>query len=180
MRSNPFKIAMLLFVGLLLFQSVVMAQGLVRTYYVKVPEENLRAAPNGKKLATLLEGTETQLLIEKDNWVKVQITGWIWKPSLTTVKPTSTAGQLRALHILVKTRQEAEEILKSIESGKDFQELARAKSIAPSAVKGGDLGYFNKGDFSPEIERVIESLKVDQVSGIIETDFGFNIFKRIK
>ena len=156
------------------------AQGLVRDFYVKVPEENLRSAPNGKKIGALLEGAQTTILVENDNWAKVQVTGWIWKPSLTTIKPIASSGQLRALHILVKTREEADEILKSISSGKDFKEVARAKSISPSAVKGGDLGYFNKGDFDATIEKAIEGLKIDQVSGVIEADYGFNIFKRIK
>lgn len=163
----------------LAYQSIP-AQGLVRSFYVKVPEENLRSAPNGKKIGALIEGAETTILVEKDSWAKVQVTGWIWKPSLTTVKPASIAGQLRALHILVKTRAEAEELLQSIKGGKDFKEVARAKSIAPSAVKGGDLGYFNKGDFDTSIESAIEGLKIDQVSGVVETSFGFNIFKRIK
>ncbi len=152
----------------------------VRTLYVNVPQENLRNAPNGRKLGSLLEGTEMLVLLEKDNWVKVQITGWMWKPSLTTVKKSSAQGEFRALHIMVKTRAEAEEILKELAAGKDFSELAKAKSIAPSAAAGGDLGYFNRGDFNPVFEKAITSLKVNQVSGIIEAANGYNIFKRIK
>ncbi len=163
------------------FVLVLLAQSFAQTkLYVKVPEENLRAAPNGKKIGTLLEGAETTLLVEKDNWVKVQITAWIWKPSLTTTRPKSAQGKMRALHILVKTRAEAEEVMKLLKSGKDFAEVAKAKSIAPNAAKGGDLGYFNKGDFDPKIEAVIESLKVGEISDIIETEYGYNIFKRIK
>jgi parvulin-like peptidyl-prolyl isomerase len=81
---------------------------------------------------------------------------------------------------LVKTKEEAEDILKQIQAGKDFQELAKTKSISPSASKGGDLGYFNKGDFDSKIEQIIASLKIDEVSAVITTDYGFNIFKRIK
>jgi len=152
----------------------------VQKLYVKVPKENLRAAPKGKKIGTLLEGTETTVLVEKGNWVKVQITGWIWKPSMTSVQPRAAQGQMRALHILVKTRAEAEEILKLLKSGKDFAELAKKRSIAPNAAKGGDLGYFNKGDFDPKIEAVIDTLKINQISEIVQTQYGFNIFKRIK
>ena len=168
------------FLMLFVFTSSSFAQSYAKRMYVKVPEENLRSAPNGKKIGTLLEGAETTVLVEKEKWVKVQVEAWIWKPSLTTEKPAAAEGQFRALHILVKTRAEAEEVLKLLQSGKDFKEVAKAKSIAPSAAKGGDLGYFNKGDFDPQIEKVIESLKVGQESDIIETDYGFNIFKRIK
>ncbi|RPH99823.1 MAG: peptidylprolyl isomerase, partial [Calditrichaeota bacterium] len=49
-----------------------------------------------------------------------------------------------------------------------------------SAVNGGDLGYFRKGDFSAVIENAIIELKVGQISGIVETPNGFNIFKRLE
>ncbi len=51
--------------------------------YVKVEKEDLREAPNGKKIAEILQSAEMKVLEEKDKWVKVQITGWIWKPSTT-------------------------------------------------------------------------------------------------
>ena len=73
----------------LAYQSIP-AQGLVRSFYVKVPEENLRSAPNSKKIGALIEGAETTILVEKDSWAKVQVTGWIWKPSLTTVNEVTT------------------------------------------------------------------------------------------
>ena len=148
--------------------------------YVNVPEENLRNAPNGRKLGTLIDGTEMLVLVEKENWVKVQITGWIWKPSLTTVKKIVEQGEYRALHILVKTREEAESIKSQLAQGESFQELAKKKSIAPSAATGGDLGYFSRGDFDPKVETIILGLQVDQVSDIIETPYGFNLFKRVK
>lgn len=150
-----------------------------RKVYVGVQEENLRDAPKGQKIGALLQGTEMIVLYEQDNWLKVQVTGWIWKPSTSTT-PTKPLGEFHALHILVKTRAEAEQILAELKAGKDFSELARTRSIAPSAAKGGDLGYFNRGDFAPAIENAIAALKIDQVSGIIETPHGFNIFKRIK
>jgi len=159
--------------------SVLLAQ--TRTLYVNVPEENLRNAPNGRKLGTVTEGTDMMVLYEKDNWVKVQITGWIWKPSLTTIKKSSTAdGEFRALHIFVQTKAAAEEILVELSAGKDFGELAKARSKSPSAAVGGDLGYFNKGDFNPVFENAISALQINQVSPIIEAGNGFNIFKRIK
>ncbi len=151
-----------------------------RKLYINVAEENLRDAPKGKKIGTLVNGTEMVVLYEDQNWVKVQVTGWIWKPSTTTTAPAAAAGEFHALHILVKTRAEAEQILAELKGGKDFRELAKTRSIAPSAPNGGDLGYFNRGDFAPFIENTIAALQIDQVSGIVETPHGFNIFKRIK
>ena len=51
--------------------------------YLKIEEENLRSSPNGKKIGTVLQKTKFKKLGEKGKWVKVQLTGWIWKPSLT-------------------------------------------------------------------------------------------------
>ena len=166
--------------ALMLTASQLFAQGLATKLYVNVAEENLRSAPNGKKIGSLLQGTEMTVLVQQDQWVKVQVTGWMWKGSLTEQSNATASGEFRALHILVKTRPEAEDILKQIQSGKDFSELAKTKSISPSAAKGGDLGFFNSGDFDPTIEQIITSLKVNEFSGIIETAFGFNIFKRLK
>jgi parvulin-like peptidyl-prolyl isomerase len=174
-------ILFLLITALCLLQaSSVPAQNVSGKVYVKAAEENLRSAPNGKKVGTVLQGTEGKVLDQQENWVKIQLTGWIWKPSTTTIRPASVEGEYRALHILVKTRQVAEEILKLLKQGKDFRELAKQYSTSPSAANGGDLGFFNKGDFSPKIEAAITSLKVNEYSGIIETEFGFNIFMRLK
>ncbi len=147
--------------------------------YVNIPTENLRNAPNGKKIGTLMEGAETAVIQEQGNWVRVQVTGWIWKPSLSKIKLSMT-GDYRALHILVKTREKAEQIKAQLNAGEDFRELARKNSIAPNAPNGGDLGYFNKGDFAEPIENTILNLQVGEVSDVIETTFGYNIFKRLK
>ena len=147
--------------------------------YVNIPTENLRNAPNGKKIGTVLEGTKAAVVQEQGNWVRVQITGWIWKPSLSDIKLSMT-GDYRALHILVKTREKAEQINAQLNAGEDFRELARKNSIAPNAPNGGDLGYFDKGDFAEPIEETILNLQVGEVSGVVETTFGYNIFKRLK
>jgi hypothetical protein len=54
--------------------------------YVKAVKEELRTAPNGDKMAEVLQSIEMKLLEEKDKWVKVQITGWILKSSTTNDK----------------------------------------------------------------------------------------------
>ncbi|MBN1478665.1 hypothetical protein EH223_17030 [candidate division KSB1 bacterium] len=176
MKLGKIVLSMITLVIVLAQMSVLFSQTYV---YINVPEENLRNAPNGRKIGALLENTEMVAIDEKENWVQVQLTGWIWKPSLSTIKTTIT-GDYRALHIMVKTKAEAEAITKELTAGKEFAELARTKSAAPSAAIGGDLGYFNKGDFNPVFENAILALKVDQVSDIIEVNGTFNIFKRLK
>jgi parvulin-like peptidyl-prolyl isomerase len=87
---------------------------------------------------------------------------------------------LRARHILVNTETEAEEILKELKGGASFVELAAKRSLDPStARKGGDFGYFQKGDLNPEFENVILNLNVGDISAIFKTAQGYHIFQRL-
>jgi foldase protein PrsA len=85
---------------------------------------------------------------------------------------------VKARHILVNSMEEAEDILAQINAGADFSDLAMAFSKdTNSAVLGGDLGYFYKGQMVPTFEAAAFSLEVGEVSGIIPSDFGFHIIK---
>ncbi|MFQ6112493.1 MAG: peptidylprolyl isomerase [bacterium] len=148
--------------------------------YVKAPTENLRDAPNGNKIGSLDKGTSLVVLEDSPKWVKVRIEGWIWKGSVTDSRIALRGGGYRALQIIVKDRATAESILKELKAGADFGKLAKDKSIGPAAQRGGDLGYFNKGDFQPEFESVILNLKPGEISEIIQSEFGFHIFKRVE
>lgn len=86
--------------------------------------------------------------------------------------------EVRASHILVKTKEEAEELIKSLKEGKDFAELAKEKSTGPSAKNGGDLGFFTKGRMVPEFEEVAFKLKPGEYStDPIKTQFGWHIIR---
>jgi len=89
-----------------------------------------------------------------------------------------TTRKVEASVILLKTRKEAESIRSQLQNGADFSELARKYSIdAPSSSKGGSLGVVEKGKTFPEIDHVLFNLKEGEISDIIETQFGFNIFR---
>lgn len=83
----------------------------------------------------------------------------------------------RASHILVASEGEAKNILSALSGGKGFQELAMEKSIDATASRGGDVGYFRKGQVTPEFESACLELKVGQISPIIRTQFGYHIIK---
>ncbi|MFQ5864198.1 MAG: peptidylprolyl isomerase [bacterium] len=148
--------------------------------YVKTATENLRDAPKGKKIGTLDKGTAIVVLEETPKWVKVRIEAWISKESVTESRIALRGNGYRAFQIIVKDRTTAENILQQLRAGVDFKQLAKDQSIGPAAQRGGDLGYFNKGDFRPEFESVILSLKPGEISDIIESKFGFHIFKRVE
>ena len=86
---------------------------------------------------------------------------------------------IRARHILVETKEEAEEVLKKLKDGADFTEMAVEYSNCPSFAKGGDLGEFPKGSMVPEFENAAFALEVDEISEPVETQFGWHIIQRI-
>jgi peptidyl-prolyl cis-trans isomerase C len=98
-------------------------------------------------------------------------------------------GQVRASHILIKTdskftpKQKAHakkrilEIKEKLDLGEDFSQMAKDHSEGPSRVKGGDLGFFNRGQMAKAFEDAAFELEQGQVSDIIETNFGYHIIK---
>ncbi|HEU5046475.1 MAG TPA: peptidylprolyl isomerase [Rickettsiales bacterium] len=86
--------------------------------------------------------------------------------------------EVHALHILVKTKEEAEALEKKLKKGANFEELAKKNSTDPSSVNnGGDLGWFTKDKMVPEFSQAAFSLKPGQVSDPIKSDFGWHIIK---
>jgi parvulin-like peptidyl-prolyl isomerase len=84
--------------------------------------------------------------------------------------------QVRTLHIMVETEDEARRISKLIRKGKSFSELAKQYSRSPEGKTGGDMGYYEAGQMPKWFDDVFK-LKVDKVSDIIRTPFGLHIFK---
>jgi parvulin-like peptidyl-prolyl isomerase len=80
--------------------------------------------------------------------------------------------------ILVDDRSQAEKILSSLkqQKNKNFGELARVYSKAPSAADGGDLGIFQRGDLPENLEKVVFRLAPTMVSPIVQTRYGYHIF----
>ena len=85
-------------------------------------------------------------------------------------------AQVRASHILVRTKEEAQEVLNELKKGADFVELAKAKSIdTGTAANGGDLGFFGSGAMTEAFETAAFKLNVVQLSPIVETEYGFHV-----
>lgn len=89
-----------------------------------------------------------------------------------------TKEEITASHILVKTEEEAKEILSELKKGKDFFELAKERSVDPgSNYKGGRLGPIVRGTMLPEFEKIAFDLKVGELSPIVKSEFGYHIIK---
>jgi len=85
--------------------------------------------------------------------------------------------QVHLYNILLETEEDAQNILEQLKAGEDFIEIAKEKSTGPSAAQGGDLGYLARGTIIPEIEEVVFTLELEELSGVVKTDFGFHILK---
>ncbi|OHV78295.1 peptidylprolyl isomerase [Ensifer sp. LCM 4579] len=84
--------------------------------------------------------------------------------------------EVKARHILVKTEEEAKEIIKELDAGKSFVDLAKAKSTDPNKDDGGDLGYFTKGRMVPEFEAAAFALeKGAYTKEPVKTQFGYHV-----
>ncbi|MFC3748810.1 peptidylprolyl isomerase [Paenibacillus sp. GCM10012306] len=89
-----------------------------------------------------------------------------------------TEEEVRASHILVKTKEEADEVLKELKDGKDFATVAKEKSTdTGSKDNGGDLNFFKRGDMVPEFSDVAFKLKVGETSGAVKSQYGYHIIK---
>ncbi len=95
------------------------------------------------------------------------------------VAATPPQNEVRARHILVKTKEEAQAIIKELDGGGDFAKLANEKSQDRGAgANGGDLGYFGPGQMVPEFEKVAYALEVGQYTKEpVQTQFGFHVIK---
>jgi len=99
--------------------------------------------------------------------------------------------QVKASHILIKVspqadetqkaaaRKKIEEIQQRAQKGEDFATLAKEFSEGPSSAKGGDLGYFRKGQMMKPFEEAAFTLKPGVVSDIVETSFGYHLIKLV-
>ncbi len=103
--------------------------------------------------------------------------------------------EVKASHILISTvdqktnkpfseekkkeaKKKAEEVYKKVKAGDDFSKLAKEYSDdKSSAVNGGDLGFFSKGQMVPEFEKAAFGMDKGEISDIVESQFGYHIIK---
>lgn len=83
--------------------------------------------------------------------------------------------RVSARHILVDTRELADKAAAEIAEGKDFADAAKEYSTCPTGEKGGDLGFFSRGQMVPEFEKAAFEGELNQVIGPVKTQFGYHL-----
>lgn len=90
---------------------------------------------------------------------------------------TPPVNEVKARHILVKTREEADAIIKQLDGGAKFEDLANKNTTDPSGkTTGGDLGYFAPGQMVPEFEKAAFALNVGEYTKVpVQSQFGWHV-----
>jgi len=87
--------------------------------------------------------------------------------------------EFKASHILVEKEDTAKEIIKELDKGAKFADLAKKKSTGPSANSGGDLGWFKAGEMDKAFSDAVASLKDGQYTkSPVKTQFGWHVIAR--
>ena len=94
------------------------------------------------------------------------------------IAANSSKEEVQARHILLEKKAHALEVIKKLEEGADFAELAMSRSTGPSAAKGGDLGFFAEGQMVPAFSKAAFSLKKGEITkNPVQTEFGWHVIK---
>ncbi|PID79689.1 MAG: peptidylprolyl isomerase [Clostridiales bacterium] len=86
-------------------------------------------------------------------------------------------AKVKASHILVPDEAKMAEVKAALDGGEAFEAVAKAHSTCPSKERGGDLGFFGKGQMVPEFEQVAFAMNVGDVSEPVKTQFGYHVIK---
>lgn len=84
-----------------------------------------------------------------------------------------------AVHILLNSKEEAEQLKQELAQGANFAELAKKHSQCPSGKQGGDLGEFRKGDMVKAFDDVVFKKAILEVHGPVKTQFGYHLIKTL-
>ena len=146
---------------------------------------------SGMTMSVFEEKARRSLMIEKliEKEVKVSFTDndleEYYKKNTEKFKEPE-AVRLRYVYVKInpsepdgkkKAKERAKEAYSKIKSGSDFAQIAMTYSNDMSRIKGGEMGFVHRGMMPQDIEKAAFSLKVGQISEIIETDIGFHILK---
>lgn len=139
--------------------------------------EGLKQEVAEEKLREMIETKVTMSDEElRDSYTEVKASHILIKPE--DAKPADAKGGQQAADPDAAAKQKADELLAKIKQGADFAKLAKENSDDPgSASRGGDLGFFKRGNMVKEFEEAAFKLQPGQVSEVVKSDFGYHIIK---
>jgi foldase protein PrsA len=123
-----------------------------------------------------------QLVVERAVGKDIDVTEGDIKKYFDQSHATLDKGeQLHARHILVADEKTAKLVESKLKAGETFEALAAKYSVDPgSKDKGGDLGFFGKGQMVPVFEKVAFALKPNEISAPVKSPFGYHVIQAIE
>lgn len=138
--------------------------------------------PKRPEVATRIRYTQRAVLSQADveEYLKTHpITEEQMRAEYDRLVGTMKQQEFKARHILVKTKEEAESIIKKLEKGEDFAKLAKKYSTGPSASSGGDLGWFVPQRMVPPFSEAVVALQNGEYTKEpVQTRFGWHVILR--
>lgn len=140
---------------------------------------NMLLAQNGVTEDVFKEQIEQNLKVTKILEPSIEITDDEIKTYFEDNKASlDTPEQVEASHILVEDEDTAKEVKKKLDEGGDFAKLAEEYSTdTQTKDNGGELGYFSSGQMVEAFDKAAFSMKVDEISDPVKTDYGYHIIK---
>jgi peptidyl-prolyl cis-trans isomerase C len=150
----------------------------IRTLAVKAEADKLDQTPDFKQRMDFLRERALH-----NAYFKAKVADTITDPDVKArydkeVAAAPKVDEVHAYHILVKTEDEAKAIIKQLDGGASFEDIAKKESTDGSAADGGDLGYFAPGQMVPEFDKAAFALKVGTYTEEpVHTQFGWHVIK---
>jgi len=133
-------------------------------------------AQNGQTLDDLKDNVKLNLLVFKATTDGVKVSDKEMQDYFN--KNKDTLVEVKASHILVKDQKTANEVEQKIKNGEDFAKLAKTYSTDTGTKdNGGELGWFHKGDMVKQFEDKAFSMKPEEISDPVKSDYGYHIIK---
>jgi parvulin-like peptidyl-prolyl isomerase len=164
-------------------RGITLSEDEKKEYLAKLAVEAIPAGGSDSAATALPEGAFDRLLVEKYTFLVVRDVHVDETEVLDYYeqhkKDFLHQGRVQVSQILVDTEEKAVSVLRRLErTGEpEFRKIATEESLGPEAARGGVMGVFEQGDLPADMEKVIFSLDEGRTSQVVESSYGYHIFR---
>lgn len=154
-----------------------------KEYLARLAVESIGAAGAGRAATAPPQGAFDRLLVEKYIFLVVRDVrvdeAEVHDYYERNKKDFLRQGRVRVSQILVDTEEKAVSVLRRLErtGEEEFRRIAAEESAGPEAGRGGVMGVFQQGDLPADMEKVIFALDEGRTSQVVESAYGFHVFR---
>ena len=146
-------------------------------------EASRRGLDRDAQVRRLLQEARHQIMIGRLlERIREETAGSVSEESISSFYQSNRASfaqpqSWRASHILAADLATAEKALERVKNGESFAQVAQGLSTDPSKARGGDIGFFAKGQVIPEFESACRDLKPGEVSKVVKSSLGYHVIQ---